>query len=260
MKETETAIRIENLSYSIHDKSILEDVSLGVSKHSFVGLIGPNGSGKTTLIRHIYRALPPPKKAVYLYGKEIEQFSYRDTAKEITVMRQENNSDFPYSIMDMVLMGRSPYRKMFEGDTAEDKRIAEESLSRVGMGHMSKRKYHTLSGGEKQRVLIARALTQEADILLLDEPTNHLDVHYQWSLMETIKGLGKTVLAALHELNLACAFCDYIYVLQEQRIAAQGIPAEVFTPELLADVFRVDAEIVHSKNGIARILYNGARI
>lgn len=252
------AIKVSNLSYSIHSKDILNEVSLSVPQKAFVGLIGPNGSGKTTLIRHIYRALPPPIKTVYVNGKEIEKFSYRDAAREVTVMRQENSSDFSYSILEMVLMGRSPYKRLFEGDTAQDKEIAMNALEQVGMVHMANRKYASLSGGEKQRVLIARSLAQEADILLLDEPTNHLDIHYQWFLMETIKKLGKAVLAVFHELNLACTFCDYLYVLQDQRIVAKGTPAEVCTREMFAEVFCIDAEIMYSNNGSPRILFNGA--
>jgi iron complex transport system ATP-binding protein len=229
-----------------------------VDEKQFVGLIGPNGSGKTTLLRHIYRALPPPRKAVYIHGKEIEKFSYRESAKELTVLRQENSSSFSYTILEMVLMGRSPHRRMFEGDTAEDKRLALSALEQVGMTDAANRKFVNLSGGEKQRVLIARSLAQEADILLLDEPTNHLDVHYQWALMDTIHSLGKTVLAVFHELNLACAFCDTIYILNDGQIAAQGSPSKIVTPEMLAEVFRVDAEVTRGKDGVPRIIYKRA--
>lgn len=253
------AIRVANLNYNIHSKSILEEISLSVPIHSFVGLIGPNGSGKTTLIRHIYRALPPPTKTVYVNGREIESISFREAAKSVTVMRQENNSEFSYSILEMVLMGRSPHKRLFEGDTGRDMEIAQNALDRVGMKQMASRRYASLSGGEKQRVLIARSLAQEADILLLDEPTNHLDVHYQWSLMETIKGLGKTVLAVFHELNLACAFCDYLYVLKDHKIVAKGPPAAVCTREMLADVFCVNSEIMYSSEGVPQILFSGVK-
>lgn len=260
-KETyqmEEAIRIDSLSYLAGTKEILDKVSLSVKNGSFVGLIGPNGSGKTTLLKHIYRALPPEKKTVYIHGREIESMSYRDSARELTVLRQENNSDFSYTILEMVLMGRSPHRKFFEGDTADDKRLARLALERVGMSHAENRKFANLSGGEKQRVLIARSLAQEAKILLLDEPTNHLDVHYQWLLMEIIQSLGKTVLSVFHELNLACAFCDYLYVLKDHKIVSQGIPAKLCTKEMLADIFRIDADVFYDENGIPRIIYKRA--
>ena len=258
LSSDDTAILVNGLDYSIGAKQILQDISLDVAEGTFVGLIGPNGSGKTSLLRHVYRALPPAKGAVLIRGADIHTFSYKESAKEITVLRQENGSDFPYTILEMVLMGRSPHRKLFEADTADDKTLALEALGRVGMEHSADRFFGTLSGGEKQRVLMARSLAQEAGILLLDEPTNHLDVYYQWSLMETVRDLNKTVLAVFHELNLACAFCDKIYVLNGHKIVASGRPQDVCTKELLADIFRVDTEVFLTEEGVVRIIYNGA--
>lgn len=251
-------IAIQNLSYEISSREILRDIALQVEKNQFVGLIGPNGSGKTTLLKHIYRAIPPNKNTVYINGKEIESFSYKETAQQVTVMRQENASDFDYTILEMVLMGRSPHRKIFERDTQEDYKIAENALRYMGMEHMAERSFTTLSGGEKQRVLIARSLAQEADILVLDEPTNHLDVHYQWLLMEVIAGLGKTVLSVFHELNLACNFCDYLYVLKDGKIVRQGKPEQICTSEMLAEVFQVNAQIIHLENGKPYIVYRNS--
>ena len=254
----ENKVEIRDLSYRVLDTQILQDISLRVGKNQFIGLIGPNGSGKTSLLKHIYRALPPQKRAVFLNGREIESYSYREAAQQITVMRQENASDFDYTILEMVLMGRSPYRKYYERDTEEDKEIAQNALRFVGMEAMAERSFSTLSGGEKQRVLIARSLAQEADILLLDESTNHLDVHYQWLLMEIISGLGKTVLSVFHELNLACRFCDYLYVLKEGRILTHGRPASIVTPEMLSEVFGVRAEIIPTDKGRPYIIYQSS--
>ena len=129
----EHKIEIRDLHYRVPTREILHDVSLQVDKNQFVGLIGPNGSGKTTLLKHIYRALPPEKSTVFINGREIEAFSYRETARQVTVMRQENGSDFDYTILEMVLMGRAPYRKFYERDTAEDKQIAYNALRFMGM-------------------------------------------------------------------------------------------------------------------------------
>ena len=129
----EHKIEIRDLHYRVPTREILHDVSLQVDKNQFVGLIGPNGSGKTTLLKHIYRALPPEKSTVFINGREIETFSYRETARQVTVMRQENGSDFDYTILEMVLMGRAPYRKFYERDTAEDKQIAYNALRFMGM-------------------------------------------------------------------------------------------------------------------------------
>ena len=251
-------ITIWNLSYEAGGRTILQDVCLFAKRHQFVGLIGPNGSGKTTLLRHIYRALPPGKNTVFINGTDVGSYSFRDAARQITVMRQENGSDFDYTVFEMVLMGRAPYRKYYERDTAEDKQIALRSLKHVGMDHLADRSFSTLSGGEKQRVLIARSLAQEADILILDEPANHLDVHYQWLLMEIIAGLHKTVLAVFHELNLACRYCDYLYVLKDGCIADQGTPESVVTSEMLADVFAVNARIITSGAGKPYIVYENS--
>ena len=256
----ESAVRVDKLSYAIGEKAILDKVSLSVKKGNMVGLIGPNGSGKTTMLKHIYRALPPEKNTIYINGREIRTMSYKDSAREITVLRQEHGSDFTYTILEMVLMGRSPHRKFFEGDTMNDKKLAHLALQRVGMDHAANRTFANLSGGEKQRVLIARSLAQEADILLLDEPTNHLDVHYQWLLMDLIRSLRKTVLSVFHELNLACAFCDYIYVLDIHHIVLEGSPHDVCTKEMLANVFRIDADVLHDQDGTPRIIYKRALV
>lgn len=251
-------ISIQNLSYSVPSREILKEITLQVEKSRFVGLIGPNGSGKTTLLKHIYRALPPEKKTVYVNGKALESYSYREAAKQVTVMSQENPSDFDYTILEMVMMGRSPHRKFYERDTEADRTIVENALRYVGMDELADRSFSTLSGGEKQRVLIARSLAQEADILILDEPTNHLDVHYQWLLMEVIAGLGKTVLSVFHELNLACNFCDYIYVLKDGGIVSRGTPAEICTSKMLADVFRVSAEVIQTEGKRPYIIYHSS--
>lgn len=251
-------IKVKDLNFSILSRQILSNVSLHVEKNKIVGLIGPNGSGKTTLLKHIFRALPPEKNTVFINGTEIENYSYRETARQITVIRQENSSDFDYTVFEIVLMGRSPYRKLFEGDTNEDRQIAFNSLKFVGMDQYKDRAFETLSGGEKQRVLIARSLTQQADILILDEPTNHLDVRYQWALMDMIKNLGKTVIAVFHELNLACSFCDYLFVLKSGEIVSQGEPNRICNPSIFSEVFGVDVEIISKQNGAPYIIYNKA--
>ena len=254
----EKTVEIRNLSYQIGDAVILENANLYAEKGSFIGVIGPNGSGKSTLLRHIYRAIMPPQKCVYINGKEVESMSYRSVAQQVTVMRQENSTDFDFSILDMVLMGRAPYRKLYQRDTAEDKRIALHALAFMGMEKLAHRSFFTLSGGEKQRVLIARSLAQEADILVLDEPTNHLDVHYQWLLMDIVKGLGKTIIAVFHDLNLACSFCDELFVLNHGKIVAQGKPRDVCTQKLLEEVFRVKTKLFTMDDGKLHIVFKGS--
>ena len=255
MKTDDEVIAIRNLSFSVQTRKIIDTVSLAVQHKCIAGIIGPNGSGKTTLLKHLYRALPADKKTVFINGAAVEEYSCREAAQVLTVMRQENTTDFDYSVLEMVLMGRTPHKRIFDPETETDRTIAIQALEYTGMADCAERSFSTLLGGEKQRVLIARSIAQQADIFVLDEPTNHLDVHYQWLLMETIKGLNKTVLAVFHELNLACAFCDYLFVMHQGKIAACGTPYEICTESLLADVFRIQAEIIKDKHNRPHILY-----
>lgn len=250
-------IETRGLKYSIDQAEILRGVSLSVSDGKMIGIVGPNGSGKTTLLKHIYRALPPAKETVYINNREIESYSYSESARELTVVKQENPSDFEFTVEGMVLLGRSPYRKSFENFTKEDYEIAHKALESIGMMNYAQRSFNALSGGEKQRVLIARSLAQQADIYILDEPTNHLDVHYQWSIMSLIKNLGATVLGVFHEMNIAAHYCDEIYVLSHGEVVAYGKPSEILTSELMATVFGVEADVISLDDGCPYIIFHG---
>lgn len=254
----EYKIETRGLSYSIDEAQILKNVSVAVQEKKMVGIIGPNGSGKTTLLKHIYRALPANKKTVFINNREVESYSYNESARQVTVVKQENTSDFEFTVEGMVLLGRSPYRRSFESFTNEDYKIAHEALASIGMADYAGRSFNALSGGEKQRVLIARSLAQEADIYVLDEPTNHLDVHYQWSLMNLIKGLNATVLGVFHEMNLAAFYCDELYVLSKGQVVAHGTPVDILTADLMAEYFKVQAEVLLMPNGHPHIIFNGA--
>lgn len=230
---------------SLHWKAaaahIVRDISLQVSRGEFVGLLGPNGSGKSTLLRMIYRILRPASGSVCMDGQDIWQRSARDNARSMAVLAQENAGEFDLCVRDVVLMGRTPHQSAFARDSDEDFRIVAESLAQVHAQPLTGRMFSTLSGGEKQRVLMARALAQQAQLLVLDEPTNHLDVRHQFELMNLIRGLGLTTLAALHELPLAAHYCDRLYLLKNGQLVAQGRPSEVLTPETIAQVYGVRA-------------------
>ncbi|ELK40719.1 heme ABC transporter ATP-binding protein [Brevibacillus agri] len=237
-------LHVENISVELEKKTILRDVSLTVRSGEFVGLIGPNGSGKSTLLKSIYRALEPRSGFISLDGADVYQLTARQNAQRMAVVRQESSIEFDFTVMEIVMMGRSPHKRLFQTDTPADSRICEEALERVGMQAYASRSFFSLSGGEKQRVLIARALVQQAEFLVLDEPTNHLDVRYQLQVMDLVKTLGITVFSSLHDLNIAAMYCDRLYVIRDGELVASGTPEEVFEPGLIRDVFGVETEVV----------------
>ncbi|MDR2332742.1 MAG: ABC transporter ATP-binding protein [Burkholderiaceae bacterium] len=232
-------LQARNLSWQAAASHIVDDVSLHVMKGELVGLLGPNGSGKSTLLRMIYRILQPAHGSVHVEGRDVWQAGARDNARAMAVLAQENASEFELLVRDVVLMGRTPHQSPFARDSDEDFRIVSEALQRVDSKDLEARMFSTLSGGEKQRVLMARALAQQAPLLVLDEPTNHLDVRHQFELMNLIRSLGLTALAALHELPLAAHYCDRLYLLKGGKLVAQGTPGQVLTPEIIADVYGV---------------------
>lgn len=236
-------IKAEKVNINIGDKKILHGVDIDVKNKEFVGIIGPNGSGKSTFLRCIYRVLKPTSGIIKFDGNNIEDIKFKDTAKKLGVVAQHNNYDFDFTVKDIVLMGRSPHKKMLERDNKEDYDIMYEALNRVGMLEFKDRSFLTLSGGEQQRIILARALAQRTECLILDEPTNHLDIKYQLELMRTVKSLNIEVIAAIHDLNIAAMYCDKIYVLNKGKIVAYGTPREVLTSKLIKEVYEVDATI-----------------
>ncbi len=234
-------LQASHLCWQAAAAHILRDVSLHVAQGELVGLLGPNGSGKSTLLRMIYRILKPASGSVEVSGSDVWRSSARDNARAMAVLAQENTSEFELLVRDVVLMGRTPHQSPFARDSAEDFHIVAQALERVDAKYLSERMFSTLSGGEKQRVLMARALAQQAPLLVLDEPTNHLDVRHQFELMNLIRSLGLTALAALHELPLAAHYCDRLYLLKDGVLVAEGTPSEVLTPEIIADVYGVRA-------------------
>jgi iron complex transport system ATP-binding protein len=236
-------IAVDRVSWSVAGEEIVRAVSLQCAPGSVVGLIGPNGSGKSSLLRTIYRVLQPDAGTIQLDADDVWQLSARQAAQRIGVVLQEPNDAFDFSVREMVLMGRAPHQTIWERDTENDVRIVEEALRKVALLPFAERSFLTLSGGEKQRVLVARALAQQTRLLVLDEPTNHLDIRYQLEVLDLVRGLGVTTIAALHDLNLAARYCDQLYVLQRGAVVASGSPETVLTPELIAEVYGVRAEV-----------------
>lgn len=249
-------IDVEDASWSVAAQQIVDSVQLRVDSGEFIGLIGPNGSGKSSLLRLIYRIYPPEAGLIRLDERDIWSMSAKQVAHHTAVVAQEQASDFDFTVDEIVMMGRTPHKGLFDGDTAEDDRLVHDALTRVGMLPFAQRNFRTLSGGEKQRVLVARALVQQAKVMILDEPTNHLDIRYQFEILELVRSLGVTTIAALHDLNLAAAYCDRLYLLQAGRIVAHGSPYEVLVPTQIETVFGVYAEIeVHASSGRLHIIF-----
>ena len=248
-------LKAEHIELSFGGKKILKDVSLEVSGREFVGIIGPNGSGKSTLLKCIYRTLKPDSGEIFLDGRNLRTMNFRESARRLAVVAQHNYYNFEFTVNEVVLMGRSPHKKSLERETAEDYAIVRESLSAVGMLEFAGRNFSTLSGGEQQRVILARALAQRTPCLILDEPTNHLDITHQLQLLQIVKSRKAAVLSAIHDLNLAAMYCDRLYVLQGGKIAASGPPEEVLTPSFIREIYGVKAELARDKNGRSHILF-----
>lgn len=249
-------LEVNNISIEISSKKIVDDISLNLKKGEFIGLVGPNGSGKSTILKSIYRLIKPKTGTILINNKDIFKLSIKSTSKELAVVSQFNEHNFDFKVEDMVMMGRSPHKSTFELDNARDYEIVNESLKKVSMDKYSNRNFSTLSGGEKQRVVLARALAQDVDFLILDEPTNHLDIKYQIQILDLVKSLNISVLSAIHDLNLAAAYCDRLYILNSGKIVASGSPKEVLTEERIKHVFEVDCEVcTHPRTNKLNIVY-----
>lgn len=243
-------ISTENIHVQFDRKEILKGVDLVAGNGRFIGVVGPNGSGKSTLLKCIYRVLKPTTGAIYLDNVELRNYSAKESAKKIAVVAQHNLAGFDFSVHEMVLMGRSPHKNALERDNAYDYQVVDDALKTTGMETFKERSFSSLSGGEQQRVVLARALAQQTPCLILDEPTNHLDIKYQLQLMRIVKESGCTIISAIHDLNIAARYCDEIYVLSKGRIRAHGAPHSVLTKELINEVFGVKATLLREQDEI----------
>ena len=247
-------VSFESVSVELGGRRVLHDVDLDVGAGRILGLLGPNGSGKSTLLRTLFTGRRPHSGRVSIDGVDVASFAPRALARTVAVMLQDAPSEFDLTVRETVMVGRSPHRPPFSRDTAEDHRIVTDALRTADVLDLEDRLVRRLSGGQRQRVMLARALAQQGTILVLDEPTNHLDIAHQLELMRVVSGLGTTVIAALHDLNIAAAFCDEVAVLDEGRLAAVGPPRDVLTPELVDDVFHVTARIATEVETGARVM------
>lgn len=207
---------VKDIDVFYGDRKVLERICLS-AESGLKGIIGPNGSGKTTLLKSISRVLKPKSGIILLNGKDVYELKAKDIAKDMTVVSQDTSTKFDFTVRDVVLMGRAPHLGRFEMEKREDMEIAEKAMKLTKTWHLADRTITEISGGEKQRVIIAKALAQEPKVLLLDEPTSHLDINYQIEILDLIKALSKelVVIAVFHDLNLAARYCDELILLSE---------------------------------------------
>jgi iron complex transport system ATP-binding protein len=242
-------LRADRVSWNREGTLVVDGISVRPEPGQTVGLLGPNGSGKSSLLRLLSGYVSPTAGVVELDGQDVSGMRRRDVARRVAVVAQQVDTDVDMTIGAIVRLGRLPHRGTFGADRAVDDAAVAAALAHTGLTDMADRLWHRLSGGEKQRVQIARALAQEPRELLLDEPTNHLDIHHQLELMTLVTRLPITSIIAIHDLNLAAMFCDQVMVLQEGRVVAAGPPREVLTEQLIADVYRVRAHVSDTPSG-----------
>ncbi|WP_248908495.1 heme ABC transporter ATP-binding protein [Halocatena marina] len=237
-RETTPMIDVENVAVSLGGTPILDSVSFSVPAQSFVALVGPNGAGKTTLLRTINGVLTPDSGTVSIDGNDVRSLSRRAAARLVATVPQDTTISFEFSVRDVVAMGRTPHRSRFQ--RADDDDSVERALRRAHISHLADRSAGSVSGGERQRVLLARALAQDAPALVLDEPTASLDITHQVRTLELVRDLvdeSATALAAIHDLDLAARFCDSIVVISDGRVLAAGPPESVLTESTIAEAF-----------------------
>ena len=229
-------ILAEALKMAFGNKQVLKGIDFSLKDKEFVGIIGPNGSGKSTFLKCLYRVQKPTS------GKLLDELSYRESALQLAVVAQHNNYSFDFSVLEVVLMGRAPHKKMLERDNADDYIIAHKALSVVGLAGFEKRSFSSLSGGEQQRVILARALTQQTECLVLDEPTNHLDIKYQLQIMDIVKSLNLTVVAAMHDLNIAAMY-DRLVAIKNGQVVGIGTPCDLLQESFIYDTYDIRCHV-----------------
>jgi len=246
---------------------VLRDLSFEIQRGEVVGILGPNGSGKTSLLKTLAKLLPPERGEVRMFGRSVATLPQDAVARLVGVVTQDSQQVFPFTIAETVLMGRFPHHRSggwrgFGWDGPDDRRIADLAMQELDVAHVSDRLIGDVSGGERQRAIIARALTQEPQILLLDEPTAFLDLHHQVDICRIVRRLSAerrlTVLMASHDLNMASQYCDRLLLLNEGRTVLIGTPQEVLRVEVLREVYRCEVLIDrHPESGLPRVTLPG---
>lgn len=240
-------IEIEHLSYSFGKKNILHDISAIVTEGTFCAILGANGCGKTTLLRCISNLLVPQQGRVVLDGKDVRKYSTRELSQKLSLVRQHAHTDFEFSAFEIVLMGRNPYQSHLQNESQQDWNIVEQCMKQTNTWHLRFSRFNEMSGGELQRVMIARALAQQTPVMLLDEPISNLDIAHQYDIMVLLRDISqihhKTVLLVVHDLNMALQYCPQLILLYQGGILYQGPTEAGLTPSNIDRVFGIQANL-----------------
>ncbi|HIE06378.1 MAG TPA: ABC transporter ATP-binding protein [bacterium (Candidatus Stahlbacteria)] len=251
-------IYVKNLTFSYFDHPVINDISFSIEKGDFVGIIGPNGAGKSTLLRLLANILKGQSGSIQIDGRDLDSFRREDLARLVGFIPQETHFSLNFRVFDVILQGRYPHLGFFKIEDLNDNRIVDEAIQRTRISHLSDKQILDISSGERQMVVITRAVAQRPEILLLDEPTSFLDIKHQVEIMNLLKDLnreGITIIVVVHDLNLAGLFCGRLLLINQGRIAASGSPAEIITPEMIKKIYGVDVVGVnHPTAGLPQIL------
>jgi iron complex transport system ATP-binding protein len=246
-----SCIELKNVSYKIEQKTILDDISFHIKNGSMSAIIGPNGAGKSTLAGLITSVLTPSGGKIYINGKDLSKMSRKEIAKNIAVVPSSFETNFDFTVFDIVLMARYAHNKRSYILTKEDILLAEEALIKTNAIHLRNNYYKTLSSGEKQTVLLARAFAQNCPIILLDEPTSNLDIKNQMEIMRMLKEMNdekKCILAIMHDINLAIRFIENYIILKNGKLVCAGNIDDIFTEEILSDLYDINIHILKDTN------------
>lgn len=240
-------LEVKDLRYNYDKKVVLDGISFDVREGEIIGILGPNGCGKTTTLKNLNKNLSPSGGCVMLDGSDLEDIVKKDIAKTIAVVPQTNEINFAFTVREIVAMGRIPFQSMLGGESKDDKKIIDDAIEQTGLTELADRHINTMSGGERQRVIIARAVAQTPRIILMDEPTLHLDISMQFDALNLVHRLarknGMSVVIVSHDLPMVARYCDRILMLHNHRIHAIGTPEEALTSENMRIVFNIDAEL-----------------
>lgn len=252
-------LEVQDLSYKIHQKTILEGISFSIQKGETFGIIGPNGSGKSTLLKLLSRLYSPNEGKILLQGKPLSKFSGRKLARKVAVVTQEGISPLPITVQEAIEMGRYPYHSFWQKESMEDYIVVERVMEQTKLTGLRDKPLDELSGGERQRVAIACSFAQEPELLLLDEPTTFLDIGYQLAILTMVKSwqqeTGGTAIMVLHDLNLAAQYCHRLLLMEKGKMIHVGTAEEILESELLSRVYGTRPLIINHPNlGIPQIL------